>query len=178
MQIAAISVLAFLALWGLVFIAHAALTPARLDRECAKGFNEVIDRHVKEFQAKDAALNEYAKKVAVLEEALSKKHPHDEYLETRVRDALGKLEERERQFIVWLFNNGHANNALIHTAGFTGLPESIINKTGEAHLLYYDPIRPGNGLVEMDRLYDINPKFSPALKDVLYPPRPVTPPQG
>src|SRR6185437_13116911 len=64
MQIAAISVLAFLALWGLVFIAHAALTPARLDRECAKGFNEVIDRHVKEFQAKDAALNEYAKKVA------------------------------------------------------------------------------------------------------------------
>ena len=47
--------------------------------------------------------------------------------------------------------------------GFRGEPESILEKTSTL-LIGFESIRPGNGLVEMDRIYHVNPKSEQAIK--------------
>jgi hypothetical protein len=97
------------------------------------------------------------------------KHPHEEHMERKVRDAISKLDDDEKRFIDWLLAAGRASNGQIQAAGFRLVPNSIIEKTGPL-LIGFESYCPGNGLVEMDRFYSINPKTEKALKNVLYPP--------
>ena len=87
----------------------------------------------------------------------------------QVQDAIKKLNDNERRFLDWLLSVGRAGNGQIQAAGFRLVPNSITEKTSVL-LIGYDSHRPGNGLVEMDRFYYVNPKAEPAMKRLLYPP--------
>jgi hypothetical protein len=96
------------------------------------------------------------------------KHPQEEHIEREIRNAISRLDDNERRFIGWLLVAGRANNGQIQTAGFRLVPNSITEKTGPL-LIGFESHRPGNGLVEMDRFYFINPRAEEAMKNVLYP---------
>jgi hypothetical protein len=96
------------------------------------------------------------------------KHPQEERVEREIRNAISKLDDNERRFIDWLLIAGRANNGQIQTAGFRLVPNSITEKTGPL-LIGFESQRPGNGLVEMDRFYFINPTAETPIKNVLYP---------
>jgi hypothetical protein len=103
-----------------------------------------------------------------LKEELARKHPYDEQAEGIVRKAISKLGDAEVRFLAWLLTVDRPGQGQVQGQGFRGVPESILEKTSLL-LIGFQPICPGNGLVEMDRIYYINPKSEQAIKNVLYP---------
>ncbi len=168
------SVLAAVLGYGVVCLAKLAFilirTPVKLDQQRVSE----IDGKDSVIAERDSVLTKKQEQVRELEGALSKKHPHDEHLENKAWSMFENLEIPERNFITWLLDAGEANNARVQIAGFREVAATLAHRT---HLLDYTPIKPGNGLVEMDRIYRINPSYREALKNVLrFPSRPVTPP--
>lgn len=161
------------ALWGMI------VAPVKLDQQIQVEFDNLDRQRKAELQAKENDLAKTRTREIELKELLSAKHPHDEYLQSAVSDALGRLSDRERDFVRWLLDATRAGQGQIHEAGFTSHVEAlgVLRKTANIQLLTYDSFRPGNGQVEMDRFYQINPGLVNALRNVLHSPlRPVTPP--
>lgn len=156
LQVAVLSILLFVALWGVIFLVCLFQVPSQLESE--------------------QAIEHEKKTVRLLAQQSARKHPHDEHLEARVREEMGKLDERQKEFVRYLMDHTQMNNNAVHMAGFSGVPDQVMRMT-QHFLVTYESVRPGNGLVERDRLYRINPAALDALRHVLYSPlRPVTPP--
>ena len=103
-----------------------------------------------------------------LKEELACKHPYDEQAKAAVRKAISKLEDAEVRFLAWLLTVDRPRQGQVQGQGFWGEPASILQKTSTL-LIGFEPICPGNGTVELDRIYYINPKNEQAIKNVLYP---------
>jgi hypothetical protein len=131
-------------------------------------------QRVAEIESKDSEIKGKHARVTALEDALSRKHPHDAHLERTVYDAVAKLTGQEITFLGWLLDHGRAGNSPIQASGFRGIPSSVAEKTGH-FLITFESYRPGDGAIETDRFYYINPTVRDVLKNTLYPPRPVPP---
>jgi hypothetical protein len=121
---------------------------------------------------KEKALRLAAEEAVVsdLQQQLARRHPHDTDMEAAAGKAISNLNDIEVRFLGWLLKMNRPGQAQILTEGYRGVPNSITEKTGGL-LIAFESYRPGNGLVEMDRFYYINPKAEQAIKNVLYPPR-------
>lgn len=102
-----------------------------------------------------------------LEKELARKHPYDADMEATVGKAIAKLDNSEVRFLNWLLKMEKPGRGEVQRQSFYREPESIMEKTSTL-LIGFDSVRPGNGLVEMDRLYYISPKSERAVKNVLY----------
>ncbi len=103
-----------------------------------------------------------------LREELARKHPFDEQAQAAVRKAISKLGDAEVRFLAWLLTVDRPGQAQVQGQGFRGEPESILEKTSTL-LIGFESIRPGNGLMEMDRIYHVNSKSEQTIKNVLFP---------
>ena len=176
-----IAVIGYLVVLGLASIGAVMLAPVNLDRQ---RIDEI--RRQREDGERQIAFHRddsreqcigRLKAESALEQERARKHPHDEHLSRTIGEALQKLDPHEREFIRHLLDVHKMNNADIHNAGFNRVPNMILGKTGGL-LLHFVPYCPGNGLIEMDRTYSINPETQDAIKNILYPLRPVTPTPG
>jgi hypothetical protein len=113
-------------------------------------------------------MNETAETIRSLKEELARKHPHDEQAETAVRKAISKLDDAEVRFLGWLLQMERPGQGIVQRQGYRGASESILEKTSTL-LVGFESVRPGNGLVEIDRIYYVNPKSEQAIKNVLFP---------
>lgn len=165
MQILAVSVLGFFAVWGIIFVACLIQSPAQLDAQQAERHKRDISGVQLIVQQKSTDLESAANRIARLEEELLKKHPHDAYKEGRATEALECLNDTEREVIRWLLDSGKVSRGLLQQRG---LNADAVHGKMQARLLLYDSFRPGNGTVEMDRFYYVNPEFLNALRAVLY----------
>jgi hypothetical protein len=103
------------------------------------------------------------------EEALGRQHPHDKQLERKIQENLATLSPEEIRMIEYLLEVGQADNSELHQRGLRMAGPSLLERTGRLFVTYTS-ICPGNGLIEMDRIYSINPQNAQAIKNVLYPP--------
>lgn len=169
-------VLGYLALFVIGTAYRAIRAPADLDKKRAEEIDLLVRQHSQQVSAKDAVIAQHTKSIAERNAALSAKHPHDEHREDQVKNALARLEQRERDFISWLLDVGEATNYNVQTAGFKDVATAVLDKTD---LVKYTPVKTGNGIWESDRIHHINSAYLDALRNVLHPPtRPVTPPQA
>jgi hypothetical protein len=116
---------------------------------------------------KEAELAQHKDKISTLETAQARKNPYDEHLDRTIREALAKLDLKQQEFVRHLLDAHRMNNADVHNAGFPTIPNLVIGKTGQT-LIHFDSHRPGNGLIEMDRFYYINPGNREAIRNVLH----------
>ena len=100
---------------------------------------------------------------------MRRKHPHDEKKESDIRTALDGITETQRDTFAWLLDAGEANRGTLQMRGLDA--DSFYNRRDFPRLLGFKSFRPGNGTVEMDRFYYINPEMKDALRNVLYPPK-------
>lgn len=135
-------------------------------------------KRANEVKSKEAELDIKATTINNLNSALIQKHPADEVLEREVSDGLGKIDEAEVALVKWLYRANRAlRSAINNKFRPPGMIERIEAKIDPLPLFSFEPICPGNELMETDRTYYINPELKSALRDVLYP-RPVTPPSA
>ncbi len=139
-----------------------------------EGIREAVERSEGQFSAELERWATSAKQtqgaLADCREQLARQHPHHEEKERQVVAALGKLDDRERDFIKYLMNTGTVEDGEIQRDGHhSTIPTRIIKKIGSL-LIKRTAIRPGNGLVEMGFTYEINPEVKSSLRNVLYPP--------
>jgi hypothetical protein len=155
---------------------HELLTKSQAADALIQGLKE---EHARDSQLADATIQRLKEESARnsqaadgvirgLKEELARKHPYDEQAEAAVRKAISKLGDAEVRFLAWLLTVDRPRQGQVQGQGFRGEPDSILQKTSTL-LIGFEPICPGNGLVEMDRIYYVNPKSEPAIKNVLYP---------
>ena len=115
-----------------------------------------------------AELNTKAAEMATIHESASRKHPHEEKKEADIRKAFAELSQIQRDAFAWLLDAGETPRGTL--AQHHGLDaDRLYDTAGFPRLLLYKSVRPGNGTVELNRLYYINPDFKNALQNVLYP---------
>jgi len=102
-----------------------------------------------------------------LKSTLSRKHPHDEHKEAQVKTVLSCLSEVERRAIIWLLDAGKVSRGRLQQMGFNA--DLMMNNRECSVLLAYDSHCPGNGTVELDRFYYINPNMTDAVRNVIHP---------
>jgi hypothetical protein len=133
------------------------------------------DDRVVEIRAEEHARNistrqsdDKDKQIARLQEALAKRHPHDEELEAKVRARVDGLSEAGQQALRWLFDTSGAELGTIIAAGKRGGFNELISTVTPVQLV-----------ICTGRIFRINPRLGPALRNVLYSPDgPVTPSPG
>lgn len=94
--------------------------------------------------------------------------PFDEHVQADIRETLLILQPKEKDFLVWLLKVGRVYGPQIVHDGFESESISVTQKTG-ALLVGFEAIKPGNGLMEMGRVYFINPSLKDPLKEALFP---------
>jgi hypothetical protein len=115
-----------------------------------------------------------AQRIAAFEVAIARKHPHDEHKEVQVAKALAELNEAQRRTFVWLLDAGEATRGKLQGMGLDA--EYFSHREGFPPLLTQRSLFSGNGAVELERFYSINPTMVESLRNVVYPPpRPATP---
>ena len=163
-------------LWNLLFRAPVAVHAGLIAEICKIGDNARKEIHSERESAesilreKVRAIDDGKQRISALEAEISRKQPHDEHKEALVRDALGELGEQDRAVLLWLLDNGRVRRGIIQARGFYNV-DGLNDKAGLA-LIVHDDI---SG--EMNAYHQINPEYKDALRNVLYPPRSVTPPQ-
>src|SRR5262249_24842112 len=100
------------------------------------------------------------------DEEIRKKHPHDTMKEHAIQVAWNELSEAQRAAFAWLLDAGEASRGAISMRGLDA--DALHQKPGFPPLLVFRSFRPGNGMVEIDRFYSINPEMRDALRNVLY----------
>ena len=144
------------ALWGII------ITPVKLDQQ-----------RVAEIQSRNSEIRTKQDRVTALEEALSKKHPHDEHKERQLLTLLGSFTEKERDALSWLLDNGETRD---HDLPNTDDTHEAINKgckTSPQLVIRRIEHLPGGN----PSYYRINPNYESAIRDFFHPPsRSVRPP--
>jgi len=145
MQVAVISLLGFLAVWGLLFFVNILLAPSRLDAQ------------------KEVALSESRAEVLTLKGALARKHPHDEHKDNQIREWMRDYTEQDRAFLQWLLDAGEKRHLEIQS---THGIEALAKIERSSHLIasHYVDVKGRS-----DRRSRINPNYEAALRDFLYP---------
>lgn len=175
MQVVAISILGLFAQWAVVFFLCLIEAPSQLDSEKTIAHEKEIEVLAASRQSAEFALAGKTTEAQRLQWALAQKHPHDKRKEAEIEKALATLNTQEREALAWLLNAGETRRGKLQARG---LNADALFENGEfPPLLAYRSERPGNGTVEMDRFYYVNPNMVDALRNVLYPPRPVAPPR-
>jgi hypothetical protein len=149
MQVAAISTLVFLALWGLLFIVNLVLAPSQLDatmRSIARTANE-------------------EEQIAVGQlEAARKKDPQDERKEHHVKSCIADFKPEEIEGMRWLLDNGETMQRDVPKRFMLGIGKGC----GFSPKLVMDRTEyPTSGEA---RYFKTNPNYEDALRNVLHPP--------
>jgi hypothetical protein len=173
MQVAIISVAGSFAAWGIAFFIGLLVAPAKLAAEAEMEHGKQTSLIEIKARSTETALEKSLARVADLEAALAAKHPIDEHKESCVREAFGKLDAEDIRFLQWLLITGRANTSTVQGQRF--FMQVNLNGRAGVHLVTEEPVRSSNG-TEIDSYSQINPEMKDALRNVLYPPRPVTPP--
>ena len=166
MQGAILSVLLFLALWGLAFLICLLAAPAKIDRELRAS-------HLVQTKELNAIIQNRDLVIAQKREELAQKNPHDETREKIVRDLLIKLDKHSnagRGFLGWLLTNGTSDESEIFKANFHPNMAAHVMAEAQPHSVVKRILHPSaNGQGEIGASYEINVQFQLAVRNVLFP---------
>ena len=158
-RIATISIIAVIGGYLLVvviFLGYAIVrAPVNLDQN-----------RTSEIAAKESRINSSQIKISELTGLLSKKHPHDVHKEAEVTKALAAMNTQQIAALTKLLDAGEMPRGHLQAMGLDA--DKMLNRNDFPPLLTYRSFRPGNGTVEMDRFYSINPNMVESLRNVIY----------
>jgi hypothetical protein len=140
-QVAIVSILGFLALWGIVFIVNLVISPARLDQQNRSEIEE-------------------------LKVARARSHPADEAKIAHVRSLLSEFSEGELGLVKWLLHTGETDRAKLAASKCPDAAISgAIEKGLKNQLIRGRTDRIGAQYVN---LVSVNPNHAEALRDLLF----------
>ncbi|HUI81907.1 MAG TPA: hypothetical protein VLY24_28495 [Bryobacteraceae bacterium] len=120
-------------------------------------------------QERQKVIAELTVQIDNLRSELSKKHPRDEHREALLRGTLQHLDDRERNFVQWLYHAGEVRpEALVHSGLNRQSVDAVVDKTRGINLILVDSEWIGpNQLIERVRHYRVNPQFAVALDSIV-----------
>src|ERR1035437_249603 len=155
MQVAIISVGTWVVLACIVFFIFWLKAPSQLEAGSQA-------EHGKRISLLEITLEQSRQRARQLEAALAAKNPHDEHKERSVREALGRVDSRDAQFIWLLLDSGRHNRDEVQGRGFGRNLRDLNSRLG-LRLIDEELVRNALGH-EVDCYYQINKEWIEALK--------------